>query len=174
MCSRRGQALAANLVTALTMAGFIFAANLAFTVFEPRLSSRDLAESINKYLQPDDQVMLYGDFYSGCTISYYTHRKVWLFNGRYYGLEFGSYYPDAPRIFLTDNDFPAFWRGPHRVFLFAPESKRHELLLRLPLDSTYLLAESGGKAVYVNRPLRPDQPTLAQLGALRSPSAAPR
>ena len=138
---------------------------MLLSVFEPRLSSRDLAESIKKYLQPEDQVVLYGDFYSGCTISYYTHRKTWLYNGRYYGLEFGSYYPDAPRIFLTDNDFPAFWRGPHRVFLFVPEHKRRELMLRLPLDSSYLLGESGGKAVYINRPLRPDQPTLAQLQA---------
>jgi len=42
------------------------------------------------------------------------------------------------------------------------------LLVRLPLDATWLLAESGGKAVYVNRPLRPGQPTLAELRAQNS------
>lgn len=165
---RRGRGPAANMTMALTMAGFILAANLAFTVFEPRLSSRDLAEQILKYLGPEDQIVIYGDFFGGCTVSYYTARKAWLYNGRYYGLEFGSYYSDAPRIFLSDSDFPQFWRrdasGRH-VFLFVPEHKRREAIVRLPLDSTYLLAESGGKAVYVNQPLWPNQPTLAELRA---------
>lgn len=173
---RRGRGRAANLTTALTMGGFLLAANLAFTVFEPRLSSRDLAEQISEHLAPDDQIVIYGDFFGGCTVSYYTHRKTWLYNGRYYGLEFGSYYPDAPRIFLSDSDFPEFWRsrpdasgfGTRRVFLFVPEHKRRELIVRMPLDSTYVLAESGGKAVYVNQPLRPGQPTLAELRARNS------
>jgi hypothetical protein len=162
---RRGRGKAANVTTALTMAGFILAANLAFTVFEPRLSSRDLAEQIARHLRSDDQIIIYGDFFGGCTVSYYTHRRAWLYNGRYYGLEFGSYYPDAPRIFLSDSDFPELWRrdaSGRRVFLFVPEHKRQEAIVRLPLDSTYVLAESGGKAVYVNQPLWPDQPTLAE------------
>jgi 4-amino-4-deoxy-L-arabinose transferase-like glycosyltransferase len=165
MLRRRGRAFAANLAVALTMAGFIFSANLAFQVFEPRLSSRNMAEMIARHLRPEDQLVIYGDFYGGCTVSFYTQRKTWLFNGRYYGLEFGSYYPDAPKIFWSDTDFPAFWRGAHRVFLFVPEHKHGELLARLPPDSTYVLAESGGKAVYVNQPLAPNQPTLAQLRA---------
>lgn len=162
---RRGQRhLAANVAIALTAAGFLFCANLAFRAFEPRLSSRMLAQEINKELRPGDQIVLYGDFYNGCTISFYTRRKTRIYNGRYHALEFGSNYPDAPRIFLTDADFPKLWGGPDRAFLFVPQHKRRELLVRLPLDSTYVLAESGGKAVYVNRPLRPDQPTLAELG----------
>ena len=174
---RRGRGQAANLTMAFAMAGFILAANLAFTVFEPRLSSRDLAEKVSAHLRPEDQIVIYGDFYGGCTVSYYTHRKTWLYNGRYYGLEFGSYYPDAPKIFLTDNDFPQFWHpaptlpnSGRRVFLFVPEHKRREALVRLPPDSTYVLAESGGKAVYVNQPLWPDQPTLAKLRARDSQS----
>jgi len=174
---RRGRGQAANLTMAFAMAGFILAANLAFTVFEPRLSSRDLAEKVSAHLRPEDQIVIYGDFYGGCTVSYYTHRKTWLYNGRYYCLEFGSYYPDAPKIFLTDNDFPQFWHpaptlpnSGRRVFLFVPEHKRREALVRLPPDSTYVLAESGGKAVYVNQPLWPDQPTLAKLRARDSQS----
>lgn len=161
---RKGRAFGANLAVALSAAGFLLAANLAFQAFEPRLSSRDLAQAIIKELKPGDQIVLYGDFYYGCTISFYTHRKTWIYNGRSQALEFGSNFLDAPRIFLTDNDFPKLWQGPQRVFLFVPQHKREELLARLPLESTYLLAESGGKAVYVNRPLWPEQPTLAQLG----------
>jgi len=158
-----GAGRAANMVMALGMAGFIFAANLAFTAFEPHMSSRPLAQRLLPLLKPEDQLVIYGEFYGGPSLAFYTHRKTWLYNGRYHGLEFGSYYPDAPKIFLTDQDFPAFWRGPHRVFLYAPQHLRREVLLRLPPEASYLVAELGGRALYVNRPLSPDQPTLAQL-----------
>ena len=160
---RRGRALSAALAMALGAAGFIFAANGAYRIFEPHLSSRALAEEISKHLRAEDRILLYGDFYNACTVSFYTHRKTWIWNGRYHSLEYGSYFPDAPRIFLTDQDFAAFWEGPQRVFLVVPELHRRQALLRLPADSTYVLAESGGKAAYVNQPIGPGQPTLAAL-----------
>jgi 4-amino-4-deoxy-L-arabinose transferase-like glycosyltransferase len=150
---RRGKPLAATLATALTAAGFLFAADAAFVAFEPYLSSRVLAEDISQHFQPGDRILLYGDFYGGCTVSFYTHQKLWIWNGRYYGLEFGSHFPDAPQIFLDDADFPAFWSGPERVFLVVPESHRAEALARVPRDAAYLLAESGGKIVLVNQPI---------------------
>ncbi|MGH9592937.1 MAG: glycosyl transferase, partial [Bryobacteraceae bacterium] len=154
---RKGRAQAATLATALAAAGFLFAAYGAELRFEPYLSSRALAEQISRYFQPGDRVLLYGDFYGGCTVSFYTHQKLWIWNGRYYGLAYGSNYPDAPQIFLNDSQFPGFWKGPERVFLDVPEAHRQEALKRLPRQDTYLVAESGGKAVYTNRPLRPGQ-----------------
>jgi hypothetical protein len=148
---------------ALGMSVFLFAAHAGFVAFEPHLSSRPLAEKLLPLLQPGDELVIYGEFYGGPTLSFYTHKKVWIYNGRYNGLDFGSAFGDAPKIFLTDNEFPALWRGPQRVFLFAPQNLRREASLRLPPDASYLVAESGGRALYVNRPLAPDQPTLAQL-----------
>lgn len=155
----------ASLFMGLAMAGFFFAANLSLKVFEPYMSSRPLARTIESYLRPDDRIVLYGDFYLGSTIGYYARQETFIYNGRYNSLEFGSYYPDAPRIFLTDNDFPALWRGPQRVFLFVPQPLQREARVRLPVDSTYVLAEMGGKTLYANRPLTPGQPTLAKLQA---------
>jgi 4-amino-4-deoxy-L-arabinose transferase-like glycosyltransferase len=160
---RQGHAVAATMVMALGMGAFMFAANAGFAAFEPQMSSRPLAEKLRPLLRPEDQLVIYGEFYGGPTMSFYTHKKVWLYNGRYNGLEFGSYFPDAPKIFLTDTEFPAFWRGPQRVFLFAPQNLRRAVLMRLPPESSYLVAEMGGRALYVNRPLTPDQPSLAQL-----------
>jgi 4-amino-4-deoxy-L-arabinose transferase-like glycosyltransferase len=162
---RRGRVVAANLATALCMAGFFASATLALQVFEPLMSSRPLAREIQRYLRPEDEIVLYSEFYNGSTIGFYTGRKTLIYNGRYQGLEFGSYYPDAPRIFLTDNDFPGVWEGPKRAFLFVPQAYRREVLLRLPAKSSYLLAESGGKAVYVNQAVSPGQATLAELAA---------
>jgi hypothetical protein len=76
-----------------------------------------------------------------------------IWNGRKNNLEAGSHYADAPHIFLTDADFPALWGGNKRVFLFVPEDQRAEAQKRLPVAGTYLLAQSGGKALYSNQPL---------------------
>ncbi len=161
---RRGRGLAATVVVGFTMGAFLFCANWAFGIFEPRLSSRPLANAILLYLRPEDQIVQYGDFNSGSSIPYYTRRHVWIYNGRYgTNLEFGSNYPDVPPTFLNDTQFPVFWRRPSRVFLFVPEEFRSEALKRLPPDSSYLLAESGGKFIFVNQPVRPGQRTLAEL-----------
>ena len=159
--SRRGLAWAPQVVSALTMLAFFLAANLAFAAFEPRLSSRPLADQLLKWLQPDDRLVIYGDFDAGSSLGFYAGRQVSIYNGRYNGLAFGSHLPGAPQIFLTDAEFPDIWDGPGRAFLFVPPEQRREALLRLPLDRAYLVAESGGKAIYVNRPLVPGQLALA-------------
>src|SRR6266851_1282517 len=161
---RRWKNSAATLTLALGMGLFFFAANWAFKRFEPRMSSRALADSILPYLRPQDQVVQYGDFNSGSSIPFYTHRHVWIYNGRFgTNLEIGSNYPDVPPTFLDDQQFPAFWSSPNRVFIFVPEEFRKDALSHLPPDSTYLLAESAGKYIFVNQPLRPNLPLLASM-----------
>ncbi len=160
---RRGWALGANIALSLVMAAFFFVANLAFQVFGPHMSSKRLADDLLRYLKPGDAVAIYGEYYGGCALGFYLHRQVLLYNGQYQGLEFGSYYHDAPKIFMDDHSFPQLWNGSQRVFLFAPKGETQEVLVRLPRDSSYILAESGGKVIFVNQPLTPDQPSLAQL-----------
>jgi len=161
---RKADALRATLAMAASMAIFFFAANWAFEKFEPRLSSRPLARAIIPYLRPQDQIVQYGDFNFGSSIPFYTRRRVWIYNGLIgTNLEFGSKYPDVPPTFLDDQQFPSFWRQSNRVFLFVPEELRKEALSRLPPDSSYLLAESAGKYIFVNQPVRPDLPLLASM-----------
>lgn len=160
---RRGYSLAATVVMALGMAGFVFAANAGFRAFEPHMSSRPLAERLKPLLKPEDQVAIYGDFYGGASLAFYLQRQTWLVNGRVHSLEFGSNFPDAPKIFLTDQDFPAFWNSEKRVFLFAPQHGRREVLLRLPHERAWLVTEMGGKAIYCNQPVYPGQVSLAEM-----------
>jgi len=161
---KRGHTWAPNIAAAFVMLAFFHSANLAFAAFEPRLSSRPLADELLKWLQPDDRLVIYGEFEAGSSLSFYARRQAWIYNGRYNGLEFGSYLSDAPAIFLTDRDFPSLWRGPARVFLFVPPEQRQQALLRLPPDRAYVVAEKGGKALFVNQPLMSDQPSLETLG----------
>jgi hypothetical protein len=159
------RSLAATVSLALTMMGFLCFANMALGIFAPRLSSKTLALDIKQYLRPQDQIALYGEFDAGSSIAFYCDRRVYLYNGRYDNLEFGSRYADAPRIFLKDTDFPAFWRQPARVFLFVQPELQQQAFSRLallPPDSVWLLAEHGGKQVFVNQRLAPDELSFAQ------------
>jgi hypothetical protein len=159
---RTRRVLASAAVLGVTMAVFFFAANLAFGVFEPHMSSRPLAQAILKHLHTGDHISVYGEFDPASSVSFYTHRRLLIWNGRYNNLALSSHYPDAPRIFFTDETFPALWRGPARVFLVVPQGQRQAAYQRLPKNHTWLLIESGGKAVYVNRPLTPGEPSLAE------------
>ncbi len=147
---RREQATAVCL--AITMAVFFFAANIALGVFGPYLSSRPLMSKILPQITSANTLALYGEFDALSGVAFYSHRQLLLWNGRYNNLAAGSYYADAPHIFLTDPEFLALWQGPKRVLLFVPPEHRAAAAQRLPAAGTFLLAESGGKAVYANRP----------------------
>ncbi len=164
---RRGRSIACSAVVALGMVGFFFAANMAYKVFEPHMSSKPLALKIKQQIRPEDQIAFYGEFDTVSSVSFYTGRKVWIYNGRYNNLEFGSRFPDAPHIFLTDAEFPGFWTQPQRVFLVVPSEQREKAAPRLlaQADKAWVFAEAGGKTVYVNHPLTPGQPSLADLQA---------
>jgi 4-amino-4-deoxy-L-arabinose transferase-like glycosyltransferase len=142
---------AAAICLAVTMAVFFFAANIALGVFGPYLSSRPLMTKVLPQISSGDTVALYGEFDAMSSVAFYTDRRLLLWNGRYNNLAPGSYYPDAPHIFLTDPEFLALWHGSQRVFLFVPLEHRAAAAQRLPTE-TFLIAESGGKAVYANRP----------------------
>jgi 4-amino-4-deoxy-L-arabinose transferase-like glycosyltransferase len=159
----RRRQLAANLAMGCMMAAFFFCANWAFGVFTPHLSSEPLAKQIMKQFRPGDKIVIYGEYDAGTTIGFYTRQPILIFNGRYNGLEFGSYYPDAPKIFLNDHTFWPVWRGSERVFLFVPPEQTEVALVRMPPEKTYLFAAIGGKEVYVNHRVTPDEPTLAEV-----------
>jgi 4-amino-4-deoxy-L-arabinose transferase-like glycosyltransferase len=167
MLRERGLHLASSMVMALGMVGFLFAANLAYKAFEPELSSRSLAMEINRYVGPDDRLVVYGDFRASASVAFYTHRRLLLYKAPYSELEYGSRFPDAPKVFLNDHDFSALWRGHARVFLIVPVDQLQSALTWLPLNATWFLAESGAKVLYVNRPISPAQLPLGQAARQR-------
>jgi 4-amino-4-deoxy-L-arabinose transferase-like glycosyltransferase len=143
---------AATLAMAATMALFFFAANIALGVFGPYLSSKPLVDKVQAQIGREDVLSIYGEFDASSSVAFYTHRRLLIWNGRYNNLLPGSQYPDAAPIFYKDEEFLPLWQGPQRVFLFVPSEKRPEAAQWLPGAATFLIAESGGKAVYSNRP----------------------
>jgi 4-amino-4-deoxy-L-arabinose transferase-like glycosyltransferase len=157
---RRGRALGATLAMAAGMAMFFSAADIAYGAFQPLLSSRQLADQINRYLRPQDQVAIYGDFDDTSSVAFYSHRRVWIYDGLVNNLVFGSKYRDAPHIFLNDAEFGALWKQPERVFLVVPELQRSVALPKLEAEGAWIFAQLGGKIVLTNQPIVPTEPKL--------------
>jgi hypothetical protein len=170
---KRGVPWLPSAALALGMAGFILAAHIAYDALNPTLSSRSLAMEIRKCLRPEDQIALYGDIRVAPGVAFYSHRRVLLYNATGSNLEFGSHYSDAPKTFFTDHGFSQLWNGTGRVFLVVPAEHKEEVRKRLPGNSIWILAETGGKTVYVNRPPVPGQPPVASLGEKSSHTASP-
>lgn len=140
----------ATWAAAACMALVLVAAHLAFERFGPYLSSGNLAAEISKHDEPGDRVMIYGDQAFGSSLLFYLKRPIELVNGRTTSMWFGSTYPDAPKIFLNDDELKHAWRSDRRVFLFVPP--QHVKKVNDLLPGAYTVAESSGKMIYSNRP----------------------
>jgi 4-amino-4-deoxy-L-arabinose transferase-like glycosyltransferase len=143
--------LPASLLTAVTIACFIYFAHMALGVFDPYLSSKPLAMAIKQRLAPGDVVVINGEYQGGSSIGFYLPQKVLLLNGRMTGLEFGSYYPDAPPVFIGDNEIAQLWKGSQRVFLFTHD-RDFEKVRNAVSSEMFRIAAAGEKSVYSNRP----------------------
>jgi 4-amino-4-deoxy-L-arabinose transferase-like glycosyltransferase len=148
----RGISWFPEIALAFGMVGFIVAAQIAFSTLNPTMSSRSLALEMNKSLRSGDKIALYGDIRVAPGIAFYSHREVLLYNAAGSNLEFGSHYPDAPKRFFTDLDFPKLWESSGRVFLVVPDAHDRDVRGRLPDNSMWVFAKTGGKTIYVNQP----------------------
>jgi len=135
---------------ALGMAVFLVAAHIALARFGPYLSSRDLARQIAARGKPQDRVMIYGDQAFGSSLLFYLQRPIELVEGRTTSMWFGSTFPDAPKIYLTNAELQSDWTGRTRIFLFVPPHLKSKVDALLP--ARYVVAEVSGKYVYSNQP----------------------
>lgn len=144
----------ATVSVAFTSAVFLIAAHIALVRFEPMLSSRAMAGTIN-HIAPrgtDATLILYGDVADGSSLLFYTQRQALLVNGRLSSVLWGSNYPDAPRVLISDQDLLALWGAGARRFLFVPGDARAHVESLLG-KRAYLLQELSDKALFTDRPL---------------------
>ena len=142
---RRGRARLANGGLAAMMVVFLLAAHMALVTFSPVLSSKALADAIRPRLRPDGIVEINGEYEDGSTLGFYLERQVRILNGRSSNLWYGSFFPDAPRLFDDDASFLELWRGPRRVFLWTEIEKAPALP-----GPVCEVAKSGGKEILGN------------------------
>jgi 4-amino-4-deoxy-L-arabinose transferase-like glycosyltransferase len=154
---RQRRHLESTTAIALTSALFLVAAHIAFVRFAPMLSSAAFADRIEQLesthaVSPASEVMLYGDQSYGSSIAFYLGRIVYLVDGRSSSMIFGSTFPDAPQIFLTNEDLLRQWGTGPRKILFVPLEKRDDVD-KLLGEHKILLKEASGKALFTDRPL---------------------
>lgn len=141
----------AALLTAM-MVLFTLAARQALIAFDPYLGSRPLADALRR--APRGEVIFDNQYYTFSSIFFYANvRRGWLLNGRVNNLEYGSYAPGAPNVFLNDQQFAERWRRPelHYLLVEGPSLPRLEALVGK--HSLHLVKAAGGKSLFANGPL---------------------
>jgi hypothetical protein len=133
----------------LMMVLFFHAARLALVTFDPYLGSRPLAEALNR--SPEGRLIVDDQYYAFSSVMFYANRRALLLNGRINNVEYGSYAPGAPDVFLDDQQFARLWSQPERCYLVAarPAVARFEKLVGKP--ALHVALESGGKFLFTNR-----------------------
>ena len=130
---------------------FLVAAWRGLLIFSPVLSSAALAETIKPQVRTEDLVAIHGEYEAGSTLGFYLRRSdLHIVEGRSSNLWYGSFFPDAPKIFETRESLAARWAGGQRVFLWEDPHDADRPALALP-GAVYVVAEGGGKRVLSNQ-----------------------
>lgn len=129
---------------------FLHAARLAMITFDPYLSSRPLADALNT--APPGQLIVDDQYYTFSSVFFYTNRRALLLNGRVNNLEYGSYAPGAPDVFLADAGFAARWRTPARHYLLTDRNQLPRLERLVGPGQLHTVRASGGKHLLTNQP----------------------
>jgi len=146
---RRGRAGAGNVALAAMMVVLLACVQIAFGIFSPILSSKDLALAIREQYRPGDQIVVIGLYENASTLNFYTGIPLHSLRAPAGNMWYGTQFPGAPRVFETQASFVEMWKGPQRVFLWAEEDAPPALSGL----TSYVVARHGGKIIFSNRPM---------------------
>ena len=159
----RRKHLAATTILALTMAIFLVAAHIAFARFEPMLSSKQLADTLIQKGSPADSFIIYGDQSDASSVVFYTHnflrKPAYVVvepcspHGAGSSLLWGSCYPDAPKIFLSEDQLSTMWGTGERKWIFAQDENQSKVE-QLLAGRLYPVQSIADKALWTDRPLK--------------------
>jgi 4-amino-4-deoxy-L-arabinose transferase-like glycosyltransferase len=138
----------AFIALAAMMVLFLHASRMALVVFDPYLSSRPIAEALLH--APPGQLIVDGAYYPFSSVLFYSNRSALLLNGRINNLEYGSYAPDSPAVFIDDAAFGKLWSGTIRYYLVTDSSGFARLSALAGPARLHQIAESGGKFLFTN------------------------
>lgn len=137
--------------TALMMVLFAEAAHLALVRFDPSLSSGALAREID----PKATLIIDDEYHSFSSVLFYAgrgslDRPVFILHGRFNNLEYGSWAPGAPPVFVDENAFRRLWEAPIECYLLTSKSNLGRLKGILPGDRLHIHAQSGNTLLLRN------------------------
>jgi 4-amino-4-deoxy-L-arabinose transferase-like glycosyltransferase len=155
--------IAATVSVALTSAIFLVAAHIAFARFAPMLSSKPMADTIMAKGTPADTFIIFREYGDASSVVFYTHhffyqRPALLVvarcgqHGEGGNMLWGSCYPDAPDIFLSDEKLARIWGTGERHWLFAQDTNQPKVESLLA-GRLYPVQNIADKALWTDRPL---------------------
>src|SRR5262249_25078134 len=127
---------------------FFHAARIAMVAFDPYLSSKPLANELAA--APSGDLIEADAYYAFSSVFFYTNRQALLWNGRRENLEYGSYAPGAPQVFIGDPEFQKLWRSGSRYYLLANHEDLPHIRELVGAESVHVVLESGGKFLLTN------------------------
>jgi 4-amino-4-deoxy-L-arabinose transferase-like glycosyltransferase len=139
------------LVVASSMIIFFQAARIALVRFDSYLGSYPLAERLKQ--SPPGQLIEADAYYAFSSVFFYANRTALLLNGRVNNLEYGSYAPDAPQVFIDDHKFASLWTTESRCYLLAYGTDMPHLEQLVGPANLHLVAENAGNYLLTNRAL---------------------
>lgn len=156
-----------GLIAALaTMLAFLPAAGRGMVEFARGRSAEPIAAALARRAQPDDLVAHEGALENSASILLTLRRPVRLVDGLASNVAFGSTFADARDVFWDGARLRREWMAPGRHFLVSVVAPDRSVVRALPPESVHLIAASGGRRLYSNRPdagggagTAPDAPT---------------
>ena len=137
------------LAGALMMLIFFHAARLAMVAFDPYLASKPLADALSN--APPGKLIEADAYYAFSSVFFYTNRTALLWNGRKDNLEYGSYAPGAPQVFIDDAKLQQLWCSEERYYLLTEDHDVPHLKELVGESMVHVVKESGGKFLLSNR-----------------------
>ena len=142
----------AVVVTAATMILFFQAAQIALVRFDSYLGSYPLAHALKQ--SPPGQLIEADAYYAFSSVFFYTNRTALLLNGRRDNLEYGSYAPGSPQVFIDEQEFASRWSQPSRYYLLAYGSDVPHLEQVVGSSRMHVVARNSDNYLLTNLPLQ--------------------
>ena len=151
MLRRRARAGAGNAALAAMMVVVLACVRIAFGIFSPIISSKDLAMAIRGQYRPGDQIVVSGLYENASTLNFYTGLPLHSLHTPGGNMWYGAQFPGAPRVFETQASFVEMWKGPQRIFFWTDGDDP----VALRGLTSYVVARRGGKTIFANQPMTP-------------------
>src|SRR5262249_9961295 len=121
MLRRGGRVRGGNWALALMMVVVLACVRIAFGIFSPIISSKDLALAIRGQYRAGDQVVATGLYENASTLNFYGGYRLLSLRAPGGNMWYGSQFPDAPPVWETQDSFVKMWNGEGRVFLWTDQ-----------------------------------------------------
>ena len=137
---------------AASMILFFQAARIALVRFDSYLGSYPLARALEQ--NPPGQLIEADAYYAFSSVFFYANRTALLLNGRRDNLEYGSYAPGAPQVFIDDQELQSRWSQTSRWYLLAYGTDVPHLEQLVGASRMHVVARNAGNYLLTNLPIR--------------------